>query len=100
MMSSFANFGAVFTLFFVGLLEFFIFLRVVLSWFPVPRNRFTNFLQNITTPILRKVAMIPFARIGILDLSPIFALFGLQILEFILRIIFLNLGANPSIYTF
>lgn len=97
-MTSLINFLAIFSRYILDFLVLFIFLRVILSWFPIPSGKFTNFLRNITNPIFRYFARFPFSRFGLLDLTPIWAYFGLQILGWILREIFLRLGANPGIY--
>jgi len=97
-MNSMINFLAIFTRYLLDFLVLFIFLRVILSWFPIPPGRFNRFLRNVTDPLFRSMQRLPFTRIGILDLTPIWAFLALEILDTILRNIFLSLGANPGIY--
>lgn len=65
---------------------FMLFLRVILSWFPLPRNPIVvsvwNFLYEVTEPILGLFRRIlPPAMVGAvgIDFSPIVAFFALQI---------------------
>lgn len=97
-MEKLIDFLAIFSNWVIDFLMLFIFLRVILSWFPIPPGRFTNFLKDMTNPIFRLAAQFPFARIGILDLTPLFAYFGLEIVAWALQKLFLTLGANPGIY--
>lgn len=96
--TSIVDFFAIFTSYLLDFLVFFIFLRVILSWFPIPPGRFTTFLRNMTNPIFRYFSKLPFSRIGFFDLTPIWAYFGLQVLAWLLAQFFLRLGANPAIY--
>lgn len=68
--------------YFFELLNFLIFVRVIMSWFPRNGyNKFINVLNQLTDPILE-----PFRRLserfglnmGMVDLSPIIALLFLQ----------------------
>lgn len=64
-----------------------IFGRIVLSWFPVspggPMASIYSFLFAITEPVLRPLRqLIP--PIGMMDLSPLVVVFGIQILTRIL----------------
>lgn len=62
-----------------------IFARVLLSWFPVrPDSPVVTILTEITDPILQPLRRIV-PSLGMLDLTPIVALFLLQIVEQILR---------------
>jgi len=97
-MSNAINFLAIFSAYFLDFLLLFVFLRVILSWFPIPPGRFTNFLREVTNPIFQYMYKFPFSRVGILDLSPILAYFALEIMGWILRNVFLYLGASPGIY--
>ncbi|MBI2634819.1 YggT family protein [Candidatus Peregrinibacteria bacterium] len=65
--------------------------RVLVSWFTFgqsqPRNQLTNFLYSATEPFLKLVRLIPH-RIGMIDLSPIIALIGIDILaEFVVMLL-------------
>ncbi len=69
------------------ILYYVILVQVLLSWFPAARRRYGAILEPIVEPILR-----PFrwARIGMLDLSPILALIALDygarlLLEFLVQ---------------
>lgn len=87
-------FTAIFLGWCIDLLELFIFLRIILSWFPIPPGRVTGFLRNMTDPIFRIFARLPFAHIGMLDLTPLLAYFGLQILAWALDKFFLSIGVQ------
>lgn len=60
---------------------FAIFIRVILSWFGIdPRNPVVIFLHDITEPILSPLRQfIP--RLGMLDLTPMIAIFLLIIIN-------------------
>lgn len=60
-----------------------IFGRIILSWFPIspggPIASIASFLYSITEPVLGPVRnLLP--RIGMIDLSPIVVILGIQIL--------------------
>lgn len=69
-------------------------IRVLLSWWPMagvridPYSAPIQFLYSITDPILEPLR--PFTTIGMIDLSPIVALFGLQIIEQLLLSLLIN----------
>ncbi len=70
-------------------LNFAILARVILSWLPMlgiqidRYNPVIRFLFEITDPILEPIRR--FTTVGMIDLSPIVALFGIQILMSMLR---------------
>jgi len=67
------------------ILNFAVFARVIFSWLPQfhhEHNRFFGFLYDITEPIFRAVKILPH-RFGMIDLSPIYAFFLLQILMYL-----------------
>lgn len=65
------------------LLIFAIFARVILSWFPqAKRGRFSLFLESATEPVLR-IARKVTPRFGFLDISPIIAFLGLDLLRYV-----------------
>ncbi len=68
---------------FVEIATFLIFARVVLSWIPTKSNALTEFIRTSTEPILLLAKKIT-PRLGMIDLSPIIALFGMNILGGIL----------------
>lgn len=76
---------AAFLKFVIEALIFLIFVRVVLSWLPDLRRRFwdfSNLVTQITEPILAPIRnLLPPQKMGGLDLSPLIAIFALQLLE-------------------
>ncbi len=57
-----------------------IFLRALLSWFPVdPRSRLVLLLYQLTEPILAPLRRV-IPRAGMIDLSPMIAIIILQII--------------------
>ena len=57
-----------------------IFIRVLLSWFPIdPRNPLVSLLYDITEPILEPLRRVV-PRMGMFDLSPLVALLLIQLL--------------------
>lgn len=65
------------------LLSFSILIIVILSWFPVRKNAFLVFLSEITAPFFLIAKRIPH-RLGVFDLSPIWALLLVDLFRFIL----------------
>jgi len=65
-----------------------ILIRVLLSWLPMagvridPYNPVIRFLFSVTDPILEPIRR--YTTVGMIDLSPIVALFGLDIIRRIL----------------
>ena len=59
---------------------------VLLSWVsPDPFNPIVQFLRSVTEPVFAWVREhLPFARIGILDLSPIVVLLGIQLAQMVI----------------
>ncbi len=69
-----------------------IFIRIVLSWFPInpwsKGAKAVRFLERITDPVLVPVRrLVPPLRVGgaALDLSPLIVLIGLQVVLSVLR---------------
>ena len=55
-----------------------IFIRVLLSWFPIdPRNPLVALLYDVTEPILEPLRRV-IPRLGMFDLSPLVALLLIQ----------------------
>ena len=55
--------------------------RAVLSWFPVdPRSPFVSILNEITEPVLAPLRRIV-PRIGLIDITPMVAIFLLYIIQ-------------------
>lgn len=65
-------------------LIFAILIRALISWFPIaPTSPFIRLLDDITEPILAPLRRVV-PRLGMMDITPIVAMIGLQILEQIL----------------
>ncbi len=69
--------------------------RVLFSWFSAsrpgaPRGAFEQFLHEITEPIMRIVRKLPH-RAGMMDFSPIIAIFGIDLLSQLIIIMLSNL---------
>ncbi len=64
------------------ILNFAVFARVILSWFPhmqLHSNRIYLFLYDITEPLFRMVQVLPH-RIGMIDISALYVFVLLQIM--------------------
>ncbi len=67
------------TLFFI--LQFAIIIRALMSWFnPSPENPIVRMVIEITEPVLAPLRRIV-PRIGMIDITPIVAYFGLMLVE-------------------
>ena len=68
------------------LYSFVILIAVLLSWVsPDPFNPVVRFLRSATEPIFAWVRQhLPFANIGMLDLSPLIVLIAIQLLQMVL----------------
>lgn len=69
------------------LLSFSILILVILSWFPIRKNVFLTFLTDITAPFFLVAKRLPH-RFGVFDLSPIWALLLVDLLRFILLMLY------------
>lgn len=80
---------ATFISLFIQLLIFAIFARVIFSWLRIPPRGFLfHVIMESTEPILRVFRRVIPPIGGVLDLSPIFAFFALDILRsFLLRLL-------------
>ena len=57
-----------------------IFIRVLLSWFPIdPHNPLVTALHEVTEPILQPLRRI-IPRLGMIDITPLVAIILLQVL--------------------
>ena len=57
-----------------------IFIRVLLSWFPIdPRNPLVTILYDVTEPILEPLRRV-IPRLGMIDLSPMVAILIIQVI--------------------
>lgn len=88
-------FTAQFIQVFARIMVFAIMARVIMSWISVGKSfsskgRFTQILNDVTDPVLNLAKKIPH-RIGMIDLSPLIALFGIDILSQLLVILILKL---------
>jgi len=70
-----------------------IIIRALISWFnPNPYNPIIQFLSRITEPVLRKIQrLIPFSIIAGLDLAPLFLIFFLWGLDWVVFKLFVQL---------
>ena len=71
------------------LLTWAIFIHIILSWFVRKRTPIIDFLNQIVTPVLNPFR---FARIGMMDFSPIIAFLAIDfgskwIIEFLSRLV-------------
>ena len=76
------NFVANFVVIFRDLMSYAIIARIILSWFTLGQQgqgRIAGFLRDVTEPVLNLARKIPH-RIGLIDLSPLIALVGLDLL--------------------
>ena len=65
----------------LGILQIGIFIRVLLSWFPIdPNNPIVRVLYEVTEPVLAPFRRV-IPRIGMLDLSPLAALLVISVLQ-------------------
>jgi YggT family protein len=82
------DFLKILIVFVFGALQWAILIRVLLSWLPMagiridPYNPLIRLLYSITDPILEPLRR--YTTIGMIDLSPIVALIGLQVIQRIL----------------
>ena len=67
---------------FLGLVQLLIFARVILSWVasPTSQNSVVQLIRSVTEPILAPIRSI-LPRTGMFDLSPMLALFAIQVLR-------------------
>ena len=57
-----------------------VFIRVLLSWFPIdPRNPLVTILYDVTEPILEPLRRV-IPRLGMIDLSPLVAILIIQVI--------------------
>lgn len=67
----------------IKVLNFAVFARILFSWLPqinTHNSRIYLFLHDITEPLFRLVQLLPH-RIGMIDISPLYVIFLLQIIE-------------------
>ncbi len=60
-----------------------IFARIILSWLPIgsSTNPLVAIVYQITEPILAPLRRLPISRIGFIDLSPMFAILILWVIQ-------------------
>ena len=82
------DFIAQFVFFVIQVLTWAIFIRAILSWFPVSRdNTMVMLLMQVTDPILLPIRRVV-PTIANIDITPLVAIFLLQFLgEFLIRIL-------------
>lgn len=83
-----------FIIIFKNLVVYAIIGRVIVSWFTVgsigPRHRIIQFLNDVTDPFLNVARLLPH-RIGMMDLAPLIAMFGVDFLGQVLVILLTKL---------
>lgn len=78
------HFFIFFTLNVIKIIKYAILVRVLLSWIQTDRaGRFTQFIYDLTEPLLRICRNI-LPRTGMIDLSPIIALLLLEAIEWLI----------------
>ncbi len=82
------DFIAQFIFFVIQVLTWAIFIRAILSWFPVSRdNTMVTLLMQVTDPILLPIRRVV-PTIANIDITPLVAIFLLQFLgEFLIRLL-------------
>lgn len=83
LLAFFANFLVIMT----KILVYAIIFRIVVSWFRMgqpygPKSWIERLLEDVTNPILNVVKKVPH-KIGMIDLSPMIAIFGLEIFTYL-----------------
>jgi len=79
-----ASFLIVFVNLLFNILTFAILIRALISWFPIaPDSPLIRLLDDVTEPILAPLRRIV-PRLGMFDITPIVAMFALQIIQQIL----------------
>lgn len=76
-------------------MEAVIVIRVIISWFPVPRNnKFVELLFRVTEPVLLRIrdllSRTPLGQNMMFDFSPIVVFLAIEILRYISRILLLK----------
>jgi len=77
------SFIANFIVIFRDLISYAIIARIILSWFTMMKQtqgRVSLFLRDVTEPVLNLARKIPH-KIGMIDLSPLIALIGIDLLS-------------------
>lgn len=69
---------------FSELMFYFIFIRVILSWFRV-KNRFQILISDLTDPVMAPFGKIFKSKMG-LDFSPILAMLAIQLAQYLVHI--------------
>ncbi len=65
----------------IQILIFAIFIRAIISWFPIdPRNSLVRVLDDITEPVLAPLRRV-LPRLGMIDLTPMVAIIVLLIIQ-------------------
>lgn len=71
-----------------------IIIRALLTWVnPDPYNPIVRFLHRVTEPVLRPIRRV-MPDLGGLDLSPLIALLGIYLLEYVLSVVFSQLASE------
>lgn len=74
---------------FFTLFSFLIMARIILSWLPdLRKNRISYYIFYFTEPYLEVIRRFIPPIGGVIDISPMIALFSLQALQFLIKLIF------------
>lgn len=84
------NFLFTFTEIGLNMLQFIIFILVILSWFRPRDNDFIIWLKKIARPVLQLARKIT-PKTGMIDLSPIIAFLGIDLVRAGLRLLYLKI---------
>ncbi|MEK7086136.1 MAG: YggT family protein [Patescibacteria group bacterium] len=76
-----------FIVIFKNILVYALIARILVSWFVMnetgPRNRIVQFLYDVTDPVLNLARRLPH-RISMIDLSPMIAILGVDLLGYLI----------------
>lgn len=72
-----------------------LFARIILSWFPHKRTFISNFLEDITDPMLEPIKRV-LPSFGGIDFSPIVAFFVLRLAHMLILSLIISISPNFS----
>jgi YggT family protein len=73
----------------INLYQFILFVRIILSWFPVdPYNPIIKFICKITDPLLRPIREMFNLTFSVIDFSPMILFFLIYVVKSILKSFF------------
>ena len=72
--------------------EFMIFIYILSSWVGgLPRNKFGFFIVDLMRPVMRIVRIVPH-KIGIIDISPLYAIFLVEMIRNLVFLLYQNIS--------